>query len=353
MHKNQFGQIDIRSLMPAELSDVLEENGIEKYRAKQIFRWLYRHVDSFEGMTDIPRKYLPKLNEIFYIDTLSVASVLTSKTDDTKKYLFTLQDGHAVESVSMKYEHGNSICVSSQVGCRMGCAFCASTKAGFVRNLLPSEILLQLEYVTRDRQKTDPNYRISNVVIMGIGEPLDNFDNIVRFLHLLNEKDGFGIGYRHISLSTCGLVPGIERLAQEKLPITLSISLHAPDDETRARIMPINRKYDVKTLIGACKKYIQQTTRRISFEYALIHGINDRVSDAQNLAKLLSGMLCHVNLIRINPIREQSFSPSPPQDLAKFVQTLEKHHINVTVRRRLGLDIDAACGQLRKSHMQK
>ncbi len=352
MIQNAFGKIDLRSLLPQELSDILVENGIEKYRAQQIFRWLYRHVDSFEEMTDIPKKHLPKLHDLFYISSLKVGTVQTSAIDGTKKYLFILDDGNAVETVSMKYEHGNSICVSSQVGCKMGCAFCASTKAGFVRNLLPSEILLQLEYVIRDRSKNEPDYRISNVVIMGIGEPLDNYDNILRFLHLLNEKDGFNIGYRHISLSTCGLVPNIYKLAEESLPITLSISLHAPDDEIRAQIMPVNQRYDVQTLIKACRDYIDRCGRRISFEYALIHGVNDRICDAEKLAKLLSGMLCHVNLIRINPIKEKSFSPSPPDDVAKFVKTLEKHHINATVRRRLGLDIDAACGQLRKSQMQ-
>ena len=351
MYKNADEQLNLRSMTALEISEVLKQNGIERYRGKQIFSWLYKHVDSFEKMTDIPKKHIEQLYRLFYIDALHTSNIWASQTDDTQKYLFTLDDGHTVESVSMKYEHGNSICVSSQVGCKMGCAFCASTQAGFVRNLRPSEMLLQLEYVIRDRMKTQPDYRISNVVIMGIGEPLDNYDAVVRFLRLINEPGGFGIGYRHISLSTCGLVPQIYRLAEEGMPITLSVSLHTPDNVVRSQLMPINHRYPIEELIMACKEYGRKNNRRISFEYALIQGVNDSIADARKLAKLLTGILCHVNLILINPIKERNFVTSTKQTQVLFVKTLEENHINVTIRRRLGLDIDAACGQLRKSHM--
>jgi 23S rRNA (adenine2503-C2)-methyltransferase len=342
---------DIKSLNEQELTEHIKELGIPAFRAKQIWRQLFLNLKTdFEDMSDIPKSLLPKLNEHFEIRTPKVLEKLVSKLDGTEKYLFTLYDGSVIESVLMRYEHGNSVCVSTQVGCRQGCAFCASTKNGFVRSLTAGEILGQIEAITREHSGEE--FRVDNIVLMGIGEPLDNFDNVVKFLRLVNDKNGLNIGYRHISLSTCGLVPEIKRLAEENLPITLSISLHAPNDEIRDKIMPVNRRYPMNELLKACRDYQKVTGRRISFEYALIDGVNDSVEHAKELAGRLRGIMCHVNLIPVNPIKEKNFKKTTKNNLILFTNELNNSKINATVRRRLGADIDAACGQLRNKRMQ-
>ena len=279
---------------------------------------------------------------------LEIQEKYVSKIDGTTKYLFRLEDGNCIESVVMYYKHGISICISSQVGCRMGCGFCASTIGGLYRSLTPGEILNQVIFAGKDIGE-----RISNIVMMGIGEPLDNFDNVVKFLHNVNHPDGVGIGYRHISLSTCGLADKIYRLAEEKLPITLSVSLHAPNDEIRSSIMPVNRAFSIAELMKACRSYIEATTRRISFEYSLISGVNDTPECARELARLLRGMLCHVNLIPVKPVAERGFKKGTRAEIDAFLNTLLSLGINATVRRELGSDISASCGQLRKRAMNK
>lgn len=341
-------KIDIRSLTKKELEEVFLANTIERYRADQVWKWLYKHADSFEEMKNLPLALREKLDQLFYIATPRSVDKLCSKLDSTRKYLFTLQSGDYIESVLLEYAHGYSVCLSSQAGCKMGCTFCASSKAGFSRNLLPSEILLQMEYITRDMKKEDPSFRIGHIVMMGIGEPLDNYDNVMKFLRLVNEKDGFSIGYRNVSLSTCGLVPMIDRLATEEIPLTLSVSLHAPTDEIRSQTMPINKKYPIRELIGACKRYLKTTGRRISFEYALIRGVNDSVEHARILGSLLKGMLCHVNLINVNETKENNCKKTSKESLKLFTNELNRCKINVTVRRTMGADIEAACGQLRR-----
>ena len=346
-------KIDIKSLNEAELCEIIVELGIPKFRAKQIWLQLFQKLKTdFAEMSDIPKSLLPTLNEHFEIRTPQVLEKLVSRLDGTEKYLFRLYDGSIIESVLMRYEHGNSVCVSTQVGCRQGCAFCASTKNGFVRSLTAGEILGQIESITREHMGEE-GFRVDNIVLMGIGEPLDNYDNVLKFLHLVNDKNGLNIGYRHISLSTCGLVPEIKRLARENLPITLSISLHAPNDEIRSATMPINRRYNIDELIEACREYQAVTGRRISFEYALIDGVNDSVEHARELAKRLKGLLCHVNLIPVNPIKEKNFKKTTKNNLILFTNSLNNSKINATVRRRLGADIDAACGQLRNKRMQE
>ena len=346
-------KIDIKSLNEAELCEIIVELGIPKFRAKQIWLQLFQKLKTdFAEMSDIPKSLLPTLNEHFEIRTPQVLEKLVSRLDGTEKYLFRLYDGSIIESVLMRYEHGNSVCVSTQVGCRQGCAFCASTKNGFVRSLSAGEILGQIESITREHMGEE-GFRVDNIVLMGIGEPLDNYDNVLKFLHLVNDKNGLNIGYRHISLSNCGLVPEIKRLARENLPITLSISLHAPNDEIRSATMPINRRYNIDELIEACREYQAVTGRRISFEYALIDGVNDSVEHARELAKRLKGLLCHVNLIPVNPIKEKNFKKTTKNNLILFTNSLNNSKINATVRRRLGADIDAACGQLRNKRMQE
>ncbi len=336
-----------------ELQEKIKELGFPAFRAKQIWHSLFSKLKvSFEEMTDLPRSMYPVLNEHFEIRTPAVLEKYISKLDGTEKYLFKLYDGSVIESVLMRYEYGNSVCVSTQVGCRQGCLFCASTKNGFVRGLSAGEILGQIEAITREHQGED-GFRVDNIVLMGIGEPLDNYDAVVKFLHLVNDKNGLNIGYRHISLSTCGLVPEIKRLADEGLPITLSISLHAPNNEIRDKIMPVNHRYRIEELLSACREYQKKTGRRISFEYALIDGVNDTASCAVELASRLKGLLCHVNLIPVNPIKEKNFKKTTKNNLILFTNTLNNSKINATVRRRLGADIDAACGQLRNKKMQE
>ncbi|MBR2634403.1 MAG: 23S rRNA (adenine(2503)-C(2))-methyltransferase RlmN [Clostridia bacterium] len=341
-------KIDLRSLLPYEISDILKKNGMEGYRAGQIVSWLERGARSFEEMTNLSKEHRKRLSELFEISNMAECESLTSKIDGTVKFLFTLPDGNYVESVLLSYKHGYSVCLSTQVGCKMGCRFCASTKAGFERNLSAGEILLQMVEITREERKKQPDFRIGHVVLMGIGEPLDNYDNVMRFLRLCNCKELFGIGYRNISLSTCGLIPEIRRLMTEEIPITLSISLHASNPALRSELMPINRRYPLEELMEVCKEYTVKTGRRISFEYALIAGVNDTEKTKSELIHLLSGWMNHLNLIPINPTKETTYRPGDRKKLEQFAASLQKAGINATIRRTLGADIQAACGQLRR-----
>ena len=346
---NTNGQkMDLMSLLPEELEALCREMGEPSYRAKQIFSSLARGVAIGE-MTTLPQNLRERLMEACEDRLPRMEEKQVSRLDGTVKYLFRLLDGECVESVFMRYEHGNTLCISTEVGCPMGCAFCASTLGGKVRNLLPSEMLGQIIAAERDTGE-----RVSGVVLMGIGEPLDNYDNVIRFLKLVNHKDGLCIGYRHISLSTCGVVPGILRLAEEDMPLTLSISLHATTDEKRSLLMPVNRKWNIDTLLSACAEYYRRTSRRISFEYTLLAGENDTEDEARALAALLKrymrGMPLHVNLIRVNTVKERAFSRGSAESVRRFADTLSSLGVNATVRRRLGTDIDGACGQLRRRH---
>ena len=335
--------IDLKDLEYKELEDFVIGLGEKKYRAAQLFKWLHSGVSSYDEMTDISKAFRERLKEISYVSTLVIEQKLVSGLDGTVKYLFRLPDGNSIESVVMRYKHGLTICVSSQVGCRMGCRFCASTIGGLYRSLTAGEILNQLLFAEKDL-----NERISNIVLMGIGEPLDNYDNIIRFLHNVNNEKGRNIGYRHITLSTCGIVPEIYRLADENLPITLTISLHAPNDRIRNSIMPISLKYSIDELIGACKYYTEKTGRRLSFEYSLISGVNDSADNARELANLVRPLAAHVNLIPVNKVEERSYRHGTKEDINAFCAILTEKGINATVRRELGSDISASCGQLRK-----
>ncbi len=338
---------DIKSLRLEELQRQLAELGEKPFRARQVFRWLHRGAASFDAMTDLSAALRQRLDERYVITVPQVARKQQSREDGTIKYLWQLGDGNCVETVLMRYHHGNTVCISSQVGCRMGCAFCASTLGGLVRRLEPSEMLDQVLFT-----QLDSGLPISNIVMMGIGEPLDNFDNVLTFLELVNHPDGMNIGMRHISLSTCGLVEKIDKLAALKLQLTLSVSLHAPDDETRNRIMPVNRSCGVERLMASCRSYFETTGRRISFEYAMIDGVNDSDAAAQRLASYLEGTGSHVNLIPLNHVEESPLKPSPPGRVRRFQSYLESQGITTTVRRSLGGDIDASCGQLRRKAMQ-
>ncbi len=336
---------DIKSMTREEIAQCLREMGEPAFRAGQVFTWLHRGVRSFGEMTNISKALRERLAENFELYAPQVARKQVSAKDGTIKYLWRLSDGHCVESVLMRYHHGNTVCISSEVGCAMGCAFCASTKGGLVRRLRPSEMLDQVLFT-----QIDSGCPISNIVLMGIGEPLDNYEAVRKFLTLVNCPEGMNIGMRHISLSTCGKVDGIDRLAEENLQLTLSISLHAPDDEIRTSIMPINRRYDVEELIKACRRYYEKTGRRISFEYAMIDGVNDTPQMAALLIRRLKGLPSHVNLIPLNRIEESPLKPSTRQAVAAFQKALEDAGITATVRRTLGSDIDASCGQLRKKY---
>lgn len=338
--------IDIKSLTMEEITDLLHGWGEPAFRGRQVFTWLHRGVTSFEDMSNLSKALRQKLAEACYITAPTVARRQESALDGTIKYLWRLGDGNCIETVLMQYHHGNTVCISSQVGCRMGCAFCASTIAGKVRNLTPSEMLDQVLFTQLDSGRD-----ISNIVLMGIGEPMDNRENVLRFLELVNHPEGMNIGMRHISLSTCGVVPGIDALADLNLQLTLSVSLHAPDSETRSRIMPVNKAYDVEELFAACHRYFQKTGRRISFEYAMIDGVNDNDWQADLIAKRIKGMPGHVNLIPLNDVVESPFKPS--RRVAAFQKRLESHGITATVRRSLGGDIDASCGQLRRKAMEE
>ncbi len=322
--------------------------GEKKYRAEQIFRWIYKeNVTSFDEMTNLPESLRKKLKEKFDLHVFSIIKKQESK-DGTKKYLFDVLDNNAIESVLMDYKYGKTICVSSQVGCKMGCKFCASTGVKFARSLEAGEIVEQLLAIERDE-----NVRISNLVFMGIGEPLDNYENVMKAIKLLNNPKGINMGARHISISTSGLVPNIYKLADENIQCTLSISLHSSNNEKRSSMMPVNNLYNIQELMKACKYYIEKTNRRISFEYALAKDNNDNLQDAQDLVKLLHGMLCHVNLIPINKIDNGTYTKSTNENIIKFRDYLNAHGIVATIRRELGADIDAACGQLRKKEVNK
>ncbi len=332
---------DIKSMTFPELRDFLQGLGEPAFRGKQVFSWLSRGVTSFNEMSNLPRSLRERLAETCVLSVPTVARKQVSAEDGTIKYLWELADDNCIESVLMRYHHGNTVCISSQVGCRMGCAFCASTIAGKVRDLTPGELLDQVVFTGKDSGAP-----ISNIVLMGIGEPMDNLDAVLKFLEIVNCPDGLNIGMRHISLSTCGILPGIRRLAELGLQLTLSVSLHAPDRETRSRLMPVNRAYDVEELFAACHDYFEKTGRRISFEYAMIDGVNDQDWQAELIAKRLRGMPGHVNLIPLNDVAESPFRPS--RRTAAFQKRLESHGLTATVRRSLGGDIDAACGQLRR-----
>ena len=337
---------DIKSMTLEEITQACRDMGEPAFRGKQIFTWLHKGVTDFEGMSNLSKALREKLAAQYYITAPTVARKQMSRLDGTIKYLWELQDGNCIETVLMQYKHGNTVCISSQVGCRMGCAFCASTIAGKLRDLTPSEMVDQVLFT-----QLDSGQEISNIVLMGIGEPLDNMDNVLRFLELINHADGMNIGMRHISLSTCGVVPGIDRLAELQLQLTLSVSLHAPDTETRSRIMPVNRAYDVEELFAACHRYFKKTGRRISFEYSMIDGVNDNDWQADLIAKRLAGMPGHVNLIPLNDVVESPFKPS--KRVAAFQKRLQSHGVTATVRRSLGGDIDASCGQLRRKAMEE
>lgn len=338
--------IDLKSQTLQEMTDTLKAMGEPGFRGRQIFTWLHRGAASFDEMTNLPKALRDKLSGTCTLAVPRAARKQVSKLDGTIKYLWELSDGNCIESVLMQYRHGNTVCISSQVGCRMGCAFCASTVAGKVRNLTPSEMLDQVLFT-----QLDSGLEVSNIVLMGIGEPMDNLDTVLRFLELVNHPDGLNIGMRHISLSTCGVIPGIRRLADLGLQLTLSVSLHAPDSETRSKIMPVNRAYDVDRLFAACHDYFKKTGRRISFEYAMIDGVNDHDWQADMIAAKLRGMPGHVNLIPLNDVVESPFKPS--RRIAAFQRRLESHGVTATVRRSLGGDIDASCGQLRRKAMEE
>ena len=339
---------NIKDYTLEELKEEVKNLGEKPFRAEQIFKWLYEDkVLSFDDMTNLSIDLRNKLKEIYEIKQFKILKKQVA-SDGTKKYLFDLLDGNAIETVLMQYHHGYSLCVSSQVGCKMGCKFCASTGIPFVRNLTTGEILKQIMAVERDE-----NIRISNVVFMGIGEPLDNYDNVVKAIHLINNPKCLNIGARHISISTSGLVPKIYKLAEENIQCTLSISLHATTNEQRSKMMPVNNTYHIEELLQACKDYIEKTNRRISFEYALAKENNDNLEDAKKLVKLLKGMLCHVNLIPINKIENGEFTKSSNENIIKFRDYLNEHGIVATIRRELGSDIDAACGQLRRKNLHE
>ncbi len=334
-------------MLPEEIAADFKALGLPGYRAGQVFHWLTRGVRSFEEMSDLPKKLREQLGEMYYIPSITVLKRQESAIDGTIKFLWQLPDGESVETVLMRYKHGNSVCISSQVGCKRGCAFCASTIGGVVRDLTASEILEEVI-----RTGIEAEAEISNIVLMGIGEPLDNYDNVVRFLRLVNHPDGANIGMRHISLSTCGVVEGIDKLAELNLQLTLSVSLHAPDDETRSKLMPVNRIYGIDALYAACERYFKKTGRRISFEYAMVRDTNDTPEHAKILARRLNGTGAHINLIRLNYVSERGLQPSTEKTIREFEKSLADSGLAVTIRRRLGSDIDAACGQLRRGQMR-
>lgn len=337
--------INLKDLTFEELEEFIISIGEPKFRCKQIFTWISRGVSSFDEMTDISKSLRIKLSEMSYLSGASIEKKFVSKIDGTRKYLVKLDDGNMVECVAMFYKHGITVCISCQVGCAMGCKFCASTIGGRIRNLTAGEILDQVICVQKDVGE-----RISNIVMMGIGEPLDNFDNVIKFLKNVNHKDGLNIGYRHISLSTCGLVDKIYKLAEYNMPLTLSISLHAPDDAIRKTIMPVANKWSIDELLTACRKYIENNSRRISFEYAIIKGVNDSPECAHMLADKVKGMLSHVNLIPVNNVEENQFVKPDKTSIMRFKSILESRGVNATIRRELGSDISASCGQLRRAN---
>ena len=340
---------DIKSLTYDEVMAFVTSIGEKPFRGKQLYEWMHVHrVASYQEMTNLSKAFRQQLEDTTTYTSLTKVDCQISKEDGTRKYLFALADGNVVESVLMRYKHGNSVCVSSQVGCRMGCRFCASTLDGLLRNLTASEILDQIYAIERDTKE-----RVSNVVVMGTGEPMDNYDNIVRFVKLLSDEHGANISQRNITVSTCGIVPRMRQLADEKLQITLALSLHACNQQKRLELMPVANKYDIHDVVDACRYYFEQTGRRITFEYSLVGGVNDSSQDAEELTALLQGINCHVNLIPVNPIKERDYVQSNRAVVEAFKNKLEKNGINVTIRREMGRDIDGACGQLRRKHISE
>ncbi len=340
---------DIRSYTFEQLKNEMEQLKEKAFRSKQIYSWLHEKlVDSFEEMTNLSKALREKLDREYEIRKVSMIERQVSAIDGTNKFLFELYDGNVVESVLMKYKHGNSVCISSQVGCRMGCRFCASTLDGLARNLTPSEMLGQIYQI----QKISGE-RVSNIVVMGTGEPLDNYENFVTFIHMLSDEHGLNISQRNITVSTCGIVPNMKRLAEEKFQITLALSLHGSSQEKRKKLMPVANKYELSDVLNACDDYFEKTGRRITFEYSLVHGVNDREEDAKELIHILKPRNCHLNLIPVNPIKERDFEKPTREHAEKFKNKLEKNGINVTIRREMGSDIDGACGQLRRRHVNK
>ena len=340
-------KVDLKSLSLNQVCDFLQELGEPKFRGKQIYQWLHeKQVDSWDEMTNVSKSLREKLKENCTLTSLKKEAVQISKIDGTRKYLFLLEDGNVIESVLMRYKHGNSVCISSQVGCRMGCRFCASTLDGLVRGLRPSEMLDQIYQIGKDIGE-----RISNVVVMGTGEPMDNYDNLLQFIHMLTDENGLNMSQRNLTVSTCGIVPRIRQLADEKLSITLALSLHASNQEKRKELMPVANSFEIHEVIDACKYYFEQTGRRVIFEYSLVGGVNDSEEDAKELSILIKGMNCHINLIPVNPIKERDYVSSNTQVVNAFKNKLEKNGINVTIRREMGRDIDGACGQLRKRYI--
>lgn len=339
---------DLKSLTLSQLKEEMVNIGEKPFRAKQLYEWMHvKLARDYDEMTNIPKSLIQKCKENYIYTSLKETTVQTSAIDGTKKFLFELSDGNFVESVWMKYHHGNSVCISSQVGCRMGCRFCASTLDGLERSLLPGEMLDQIYAIERHTGE-----RVSNVVVMGTGEPLDNYDNLLQFIHMLTDENGLNISQRNVTVSTCGIVENMRRLADERLQITLALSLHGSTQEKRAGLMPIANKYDIYDVIDACRYYFDKTGRRVTFEYSLVGGVNDTDEDAQNLAKLVGDLNCHINLIPVNPIKERDYVESERKNVMKFKNKLEKKHINATIRRELGRDIDGACGQLRRRKMK-
>ena len=337
--------MNLKSLTQPELADILKQLGQPSFRAKQVYTWLHKGVRSYDEMTNLPKALRDALAEQYPINAPKVVRKQESKKDGTIKYLWQLSDGNCVETVLMRYHYGNTVCISTEVGCAMGCAFCASTIGGLVRRLEPFEMLDEVLFT-----QIDSGLPISHIVLMGIGEPLDNFDNVMRFLELVNSPDGMNISMRHISLSTCGLVPKIDELAKRKLQISLAISLHGPNNEIRGKVMPVNKAYDIDTLLDACRRYYAATSRRIHFEYAMIDGVNDSEANAKELLRRLKGLPAHVNMIPLNHVEESPLKPSTKAAVAKFQKILEEGGVTATVRRTLGSDIDASCGQLRRKY---
>ena len=340
---------DIRSYAFEELKTEMEQLGQKAFRAKQIYEWLHvKLVDSFDEMTNLSKDLRETLKEYYRIPMVSMLERQISQIDGTNKFLFELEDGHVVESVLMKYKHGNSVCISSQVGCRMGCKFCASTIGGLERNLLPSEMLGEIYQI----QKISGE-RVSNIVVMGTGEPLDNYDNFVKFVRMLTDEHGLHISQRNVTISTCGIIPNMKRLAEEDLQITLALSLHGSTQEKRKALMPVANKYELPDVLEACDYYFEKTGRRITFEYSLVQGVNDRDEDANELIEILKSRNCHINLIPVNPIKERDFQRPSRKSAENFKNKLEKSGINVTIRREMGSDIDGACGQLRRRYVER
>ena len=338
---------DLKSMNLAEMTEFIVSIGEKPFRAKQVYQWIHeKQPDSIDEMTNISKKMRELLADAGYLTTLKKEEVQISQLDGTRKYLFQLEDGNVIESVLMRYKHGNSVCISSQVGCRMGCRFCASTLDGLVRGLRPAEMLDQIYQIGKDIGE-----RISNVVVMGTGQPMDNFDNLLRFIELLTDENGLHISQRNLTVSTCGIVPRMRELADKKLQITLALSLHASNQEKRLSLMPVANKYDIHEVVDACRYYFDQTGRRVTFEYSLVGGVNDTDQDAEELCRLVKGMNCHINLIPVNPIKERDYVQSNAKVIAAFKNKLEKNGLAVTVRREMGRDIDGACGQLRKSYV--